>query len=105
MQVRLEGAHPNYLPWLLLPTVRLDGLVDPKTRVLANVATAVSVHSMCEGSVGDEFEGALALRALSAMRTVPPRFVIGYFSQGHAMAALAKCALPSTCKRTTNCIT
>lgn len=42
-------------------------------------------------------QGWFTFRALSARRTVPPRLVRGYFSQGHAIAALAKCALPSTC--------
>jgi hypothetical protein len=36
------------------------------------------------------------LSALSARRSVPPRLVMGYLSQGHSMAALANCALPST---------
>ena len=43
------------------------------------------------------------MRAPSARWTEPPRLVMGYFSHGHSMAALAKCALPSICTTGSSC--
>ena len=43
------------------------------------------------------------MRAPSARWTEPPKLVMGYFSQGHSMAALEKCALPSICTSGDGC--
>ena len=40
------------------------------------------------------------MRAPFSRRTAPPRLVMGYLSQGHSIAALENCALPSICSHT-----
>lgn len=39
----------------------------------------------------------ITMRAPFSRRTAPPRLVMGYLSQGHSIAALENCALPSIC--------